>query len=272
MSTTLNAEELRNAYNSYAVKTQAITNAHQKAIRTQVPRLEGLKTAELREELIELMTYTVQSGTSKVAVAAADLGEQIFDHSFKIFEDINEERIESSIRYSVGLLEENGLSAVMDEMYARVERELKFAGWNEFDSNKRKGVKYARIVSDGAACSFCIMLSSRGFVYSSANDAGGAGDHYHKSCRCVVVPGEEDFKVDGYDPDDLYRQWQDMIYDKAEQRAANILKNLDTSDSDLQTTIEKLQKNYILKIAKNEKGERRLINRIAFELVENAKN
>lgn len=71
---------------------------------------------------------------------------------------------------------------------------------------KRDGLRYARVPMGGETCTFCTMLASRGFVYRSA-EAAGEGNHYHRHCRCKVVPGFDGVEVEGYDPDELHRRW-----------------------------------------------------------------
>lgn len=63
---------------------------------------------------------------------------------------------------------------------------------------------YARVPEPGA-CKFCLMLASRGFVYSKAT-AGGT-HKFHGKCRCNTIPvwDETRARVElGYDPDALY--------------------------------------------------------------------
>jgi len=63
---------------------------------------------------------------------------------------------------------------------------------------------YARIPEPGA-CKFCLMLASRGFVYSKST-AGGS-KKFHGKCRCNAMPvwDETRARVEfGYDPDALY--------------------------------------------------------------------
>ena len=74
------------------------------------------------------------------------------------------------------------------------------------DSAYRSGAGWARVpVSD--TCQFCIMLASRGGVYSSEEIAefGFSGKKYHGDCDCVpvLVRGPEDYP-EGYDPDAMY--------------------------------------------------------------------
>lgn len=65
--------------------------------------------------------------------------------------------------------------------------------------------RYARIPTGGETCSFCLMLASRGFVYTSA----GAASHAHPGCDCRIVQGYPGMEVEGYDPDALYSDYLD---------------------------------------------------------------
>lgn len=52
------------------------------------------------------------------------------------------------------------------------------------------GTRYARLPEPGA-CSFCLMLASRGAVYSKDTVLGGGG-RFHTSCRCVGIQVKPD--------------------------------------------------------------------------------
>lgn len=68
--------------------------------------------------------------------------------------------------------------------------------------------RFARVTSGSETCKFCLMLSSRGFVYTSAS-AAGETNHYHANCDCRIVPGfGKNPKVAGYDPDQIYKEWK----------------------------------------------------------------
>jgi len=65
-------------------------------------------------------------------------------------------------------------------------------------------VAYARVPEPGA-CKFCLMLASRGFVYSKST--AGQSKKFHGKCRCNAMPvwDETRARVEfGYDPDALY--------------------------------------------------------------------
>ena len=75
-------------------------------------------------------------------------------------------------------------------------------------SAHRDNAAYARIPEPGA-CDFCIMLASRGFVYSK--DTAGDTKKFHGNCRCVVLPSWDETRARveyGYDPDALYDQYR----------------------------------------------------------------
>lgn len=53
-------------------------------------------------------------------------------------------------------------------------------------------VGWARVLTGRYSCGFCVMLASRGPVYTSAHHAGqgkpGGRDKFHNHCDCIVVP------------------------------------------------------------------------------------
>jgi hypothetical protein len=75
-------------------------------------------------------------------------------------------------------------------------------------SAHRDNAGYARIPEPGA-CNFCLMLASRGFVYSK--ESAGETKKFHGNCRCVVLPSWDETRARveyGYDPDALYDQYR----------------------------------------------------------------
>lgn len=76
-----------------------------------------------------------------------------------------------------------------------------------------KGVRFARVCAGGDTCTFCMMLASRGAVYHTRKTAGEFS-HFHRNCRCKVVPGFERDKgavlVEGRDPAEMLAMWQDF--------------------------------------------------------------
>lgn len=80
----------------------------------------------------------------------------------------------------------------------------------------RSSARWGRVPSGAKTCAFCLMMASRGFVYHTEQTAGGGND-YHGDCDCVPTPDwSEDPHVEGYDPEALYR-----VYDQAADEVGN---------------------------------------------------
>lgn len=69
--------------------------------------------------------------------------------------------------------------------------------------------RYARVPQGSHTCVFCLMLASRGAVYPNERAAGGLLNRYHPYCDCAIVPMFEGQTIEGYDPDGLYKRYQD---------------------------------------------------------------
>lgn len=68
--------------------------------------------------------------------------------------------------------------------------------------------KVARVPTGATTCRFCLLLASRGAVYSSKQKAGETTKfHPHDDCQIVVVGKGQDLP-EGYDPDELYEQYK----------------------------------------------------------------
>lgn len=85
------------------------------------------------------------------------------------------------------------------------------------------GARWARVPTGTGTCAFCLVMASRGALYTSRAAASqvvgrrgrprgsrGLGDRYHDDCNCVATPlwPGSDYP-DGYDPDALYQQYRD---------------------------------------------------------------
>lgn len=73
--------------------------------------------------------------------------------------------------------------------------------------DKRKGVRFARILTGLENCTFCTMLASRGFVYTTYDSAYQLGRR-HRNCDCTVISGPAGAEIEGYDKDAIYDRWQ----------------------------------------------------------------
>ncbi|WP_327100056.1 hypothetical protein OIE68_15530 [Nocardia vinacea] len=83
--------------------------------------------------------------------------------------------------------------------------------------------QWARVPQGEVTCAFCLVMASRGAVYSSRAAASQVigrrgrtrgkrklGDSYHDDCDCQAVPfWDDDEYPEHYDPDALYQQYTD---------------------------------------------------------------
>lgn len=100
-----------------------------------------------------------------------------------------------------GFLEQLGKSAA-DRVLARANDTVVSAASRPTD--RRAGVRWARVLTGLENCTFCTMLASRGFVYHSGSTAS-AGRHRNCDCRFVAaLPGTA---IEGYDLDAVAEQW-----------------------------------------------------------------
>lgn len=75
------------------------------------------------------------------------------------------------------------------------------------DSSARARARWARVPTGAETCAFCLVMASRGFVYTSEAKAG-KGDTFHGDCDCQIVPDWSPHPVlEGYDPEALYAQY-----------------------------------------------------------------
>ena len=87
------------------------------------------------------------------------------------------------------------LAVVLDELVKQPARSL------IQKSAVASGGAWARVPAGRETCKWCLMLGSRGAVYSAADRAGAEGRKFHGDCDCqiVLVRDESDYP-DGYDP------------------------------------------------------------------------
>lgn len=74
-----------------------------------------------------------------------------------------------------------------------------------------KGMRWARVPTGKNPCGFCIVMASRGFVYSSQATAGdnfGPYNRYHDHCTCKAIPGFDGMQLDGYDDAGYLKQYE----------------------------------------------------------------
>ena len=176
----------------------------------------------VKRVLLAEMPLLVEKYGDLAATVAADLYEQWRDGAGArgaaavLAPAADPDRVAASVRYSIGgLFGVPDTAAVFSLLAGDVlDRLVSNQARQTFELNaKRDRVRFAR-VPVGATCEWCVMLGSRGAMYRSSDSAGAS----HGNCDCVVVPSfEDDDLPEGYDPDALYAQWQDMRAERLSQ-------------------------------------------------------
>lgn len=120
------------------------------------------------------------------------------------------DRIEGAVGWSMGaMFNRADIDQSMKTLLHVVESMVIGQGKNTISaSGKANGRRFARVPSGPSTCEWCMMLGSRGYVYLTAQSAD-LGGNSHDNCDCAIVP-EDDTSVSGYDPDALYKIWQEI--------------------------------------------------------------
>lgn len=181
------------------------------AIMAEYP---GISVAELREVAIEAIEDSLDAFGDQAAELALELFEEIAGtgHDAQIYDVIDPERIDGKVRYYARSLVEGDVASFSRDVSDLTRYYVKRSAFENMAENCGRGeVRYARVPSGSETCPFCFMLSSRGFVYHTAESAG-EGHPYHRNCDCVIVPGvkglDPDSQIEGYRPTELYRRWK----------------------------------------------------------------
>ena len=181
--------------------------------------------AEIRDYAIAAIGEVVGlygDAASVMAMQAYDeiaASERVVTDAAAMYVGANADAIERGVRYQAGKLVDGDPAGFLDNMSELAAYHVRKAAndtmiqnverANASGSGKARRMRYARVPTGLETCTFCTMLASRGFVYKSAESAGHAD---HRGCNCLIVPGiQGQTEVEGYDPQTLYRLWQDFL-------------------------------------------------------------
>ena len=188
----------------------------------------GLSPAEMREMAIEvIMAASDEYGSMERELARQLYERQTGQEAHVGQSTVNREAVEKNIRYYTRYLDgtdggfDSFLRACTEQAGWLVRRDvndqvINSCGKTSKGDKRRKryrhdenryATRFARVPQGGDTCTFCAMLASRGFVYWTRESAGEFS-HYHKHCRCLIVPDDGTGEVEGYDPDEWLARWQ----------------------------------------------------------------
>ena len=185
--------------------------------------------AQCRDLVIQALASVMPTYTTMAAQASADfydaarelvVGEKM---GAKAISDFDMRKTEGAVRGFVRFVLDGRVETFNEQVLQRIDYEMKrSAGESMFANGRRdpRRPKFARVPTGAETCDFCLMLASRGFVYTSEATAGAIKlDHYHSGDDCRVICQWEDGGVEGYDTQAIYDRWQDAIDAKAAERA-----------------------------------------------------
>ena len=185
--------------------------------------------AQCRDLVIQALAAVMPTYTDMAAQASADfydaarelvVGEKM---GAQAISDFDMRKTEGAVRGFVRFVLRDEVQTFNDQVLQRIDYEMKrSAGESMFANGRRdpRKPKFARVPTGDETCDFCLMLASRGFVYTSEATAGATKlDHYHSGDDCRVVAQWDDGGVEGYDTQAIYDRWQDAIDAKAKERA-----------------------------------------------------
>lgn len=228
----------REAFDRYIRQVSSLADSAGEYVRRMVGAYLGqhpdASVAECREFARQTMSDAVSIYGDASATAAADYYDSVMSAAGNgakpalLHADVDDEQIERVARYQVGKLVNKGDQLGFARECASYASDATRQAANRTmiknaQRDGRRGVRYARVPTGAETCTFCRMLSSRGFVYRSEESANLFG-HNHRGCNCAVVPSTDSEGLEGYDPDrefDIWQKYEEIDADTSLSRAEN---------------------------------------------------
>lgn len=180
---------------------------------------QNFTTADLREFLMDPFTGIIAMYGEQAAYAAADylfltrsLDDELAGLAFPdLAEPVSAQQATSSLYWATDVLRENDDPAVrmlaLRRMGGVVNRLVLQPGRDTvLNATQSAGTGFARMPEPGA-CGFCLMLASRGGVYSKKSVLGV--HRYHDNCRCVGIEVKTDDDLPQLNKD-LMDEWENF--------------------------------------------------------------
>lgn len=191
-----------------------------RAIAEFMRRYPDATTEDTRVFVLDLMGSALPNFTDLTGTLACDLFDELAEEvgfegeRARLYETTDWQIVDRKVHYLAGFLNEGDKERFKSEVSDLTHYCCKRAAYDNMVANCRgQRVKWARVPTGLETCAYCFMLASRGFAYLSERSAAEGRHGYHDNCDCVVVPGFEGpdgnprVKVDGYDPEVMYRNW-----------------------------------------------------------------
>lgn len=202
----------RSLLNNQAKQINELASALQKVLTTELNALEYTDIPDLRMQTRNIAKRYIQEacdmacaseGTFYNAVQLQQTGDV---NDYNVNYTIDEYALDGAIRAFLTQVENGNYDEFVRLVCDRADREVRKAAAQSTAQRliqDKKAIRFARVPSGSETCVFCLMLASRGAVYTSAISAG-EWNHYHSHCDCRIVPAySAKFEVEGLDIDGL---------------------------------------------------------------------
>ena len=182
----------REAIDYVTREVNGVSAEAQAEVMRVLERIDWSDITAAREIVVQAVQMALANATTLAAQASADfydasrtlcIGEPMGAVAISGYEP---EKTDRAIRSFVRFVERGEVEKFNDQVLQRMDYEVKRSAGNSMfrnGANDTRHPKFARVPTGAETCDFCLMLASRGFVYSSKMSAGGVKlDHYHAGC------------------------------------------------------------------------------------------
>lgn len=210
------SQALLNSYRSQVDKQgDRAAQFMERAIGTYMKQKPDATVAQVREFTYELMQSALPNFTDLSETLSCEFMEMLAskygwdDIHPELFDSTDYELVNRKLHYLAGYLADGDVEKFKSDVADVTKYYVKRAAQENMIKNCDKAeVRYARVPTGFETCSFCFMLASRGFEYRDEITAGSL-HKFHTNCDCIVVPGAKGrTKIDGYDPEGMYKRWE----------------------------------------------------------------
>lgn len=210
----------REAVDAYTERLNRLSDAARSVVAAQLAQIEYEDIADLREKVIAILEPVCAASSEVAAAYAAEFYDEVREAQAgavlgaQAVSTHSAEATARAVRAMVQIIVDGKpWERFARQVEDRADYEVKRSAGECVKANAARDPlrpKWARVPSGAETCGFCLMLASRGFAYASERSASekAEGGHYHPNCDCRVVVSFNGSDIEGYDPDELYRQWK----------------------------------------------------------------
>lgn len=170
-----------------------------------------------RDQLLEFYLDLASYYGDQSALLSADLYAELREEFRglkrfvpELFSEISEEKIKANIRYQITpVFQDDNVDQALKNVQGLVYDHMRMIGDQTLYENANRDPNRARYfrIAEANACSWCLMVSSRGAEFISRDKAAAAR---HERCRCETGCTWDANEIP-YDVDAVYEKWQESL-------------------------------------------------------------